>query len=144
MIELPALLLIKSENLNTLNFLRDTMLTLPLPVGNQDLIWLLLGMSFGRSFGKKMDYTIQESPWFKRQGTTTKWLVKSILDFSHHWWMGALIWNYAPLIVNKFFWPTLLPEVTWFGVGLFLDDIRDFKNVLNRYKKASNETPAPL
>ena len=115
------------------------MLEIPLPVGNIELIWLLLGMSFGRSFGKKLDYTIQETDWFKTRGKEAQWLIKSILDFFHHWWIGALIWMYAPLIVKWLFWPTLLVEVQWFGIGLFFDDIRDFENILKRYQDEVRE-----
>ena len=113
------------------------MLEIPVPAGNIEILWLLLGMSFGRSFGKKLDYTIQEDPWFKKQSASLRWLMKSILDFTHHWWIGALIWIYAPLFVKWWFWPSLLTEITWFGVGLFFDDIRDYKNIIRRYQSTN-------
>lgn len=115
-------------------------LTIPIPVDNFQLVWLLIGMSFGRAFGKKLDYTVQQTQFFKDLNLPlAQWLIKALLDFTHHWWVGAIIWLYAPLIVKILVWPTLLPEVLFFGVGIFLDDIRDFKHVLARYKKATDE-----
>lgn len=115
-------------------------LTIPIPVDNFQLVWLLIGMTFARAFGKKLDYTVQQTRFFKDLNQPlVKWLIKAILDFTHHWWMGAIIWLYAPLIVKIISWPTLLPEVLFFGVGIFFDDIRDFKHVLARYKKSTNE-----
>lgn len=111
-------------------------LTIPIPIDNFQLIWLLIGMSFGRNFGKKLDHSIQQMLWFKDQEEVTQGMLKRLLDFLHHWWIGAIIWLYAPLITKTWFWPAVELEIMWFGVGLFLDDIRDFKHVLNRYKAA--------
>lgn len=115
-------------------------LQVPIPINNYEIIWLLIGMSFGRNFGKKLDYGIQQSEWFKELSPTLQGTIKRILDFTHHWWIGALIWLY-PHIWIKYLWPSLLLEITWFGVGIFLDDIRDFKHVLDRYKKITDEQP---
>ncbi len=114
-------------------------ITIPIPVDNFQIVWLLIGMSFGRSFGKKLDYSIQQTQFFKDLGPFWQGMIKRLLDFSHHWWMGALIWLYASLITKRFFWPSLELEIMWFGVGLFLDDIRDFKHVLARYKKTTEK-----
>jgi len=109
-------------------------LVIPIPLDNFQLVWLLIGMSFGRNFGKKLDHSIQQMLWFKDQPEFTQGMIKRILDFTHHWWIGALLWLYSPLIVKLIAWPSLELEILWFGVGLFLDDIRDFKHVLNRYR----------
>ena len=114
-------------------------LIIPIPIDNFQIVWLLIGMSFGRNFGKKLDYDIQQLDFFKDLGPFWQGMIKRILDFTHHWWIGALIWLYAHLIIEFLSWPTLLPKVVFFGVGIFLDDIRDFKHVLARYKKATNE-----
>lgn len=116
-------------------------LTIPIPVNNFEIVWLLIGMSFGRQFGKKLDQGIQETDTFKSLPGPVQGLIKRILDFTHHWWVGALIWLYAPLITTRWFWPSLELEIIWFGVGLFLDDIRDFEHVLGRYKTAIEEKP---
>lgn len=118
-------------------------LTIPIPIDNFQLIWLLIGMSFGRAFGKKLDYEIQQSEWFKKQPSWRQSIIRRILDFSHHWQYGALVWLYAPLIVKALSWPTLLPEVLFFGVGIFIDDIRDFQHVLDRYKSETEDTKPP-
>lgn len=114
-------------------------LTIPIPQDNFQLVWLLIGMVFGRSFGKKLDHEIQQSEWFKDQPPYTQSMIKRFLDFFHHWWIGCIIWLYSPLIVKLIAWPSLEMEILWFGVGLFLDDIRDFKHVLARYKASTNE-----
>ncbi len=114
-------------------------LTIPIPIDNFQIIWLLIGMSFGRNFGKKLDYQIQETPFFKSLPGPLRGTIKRILDFTHHWWVGAIIWLYAPLITSIWFWPSLQTEITWFGIGLFLDDIRDFEHVLARYRKTTEE-----
>lgn len=114
-------------------------LIIPIPIDNFQIIWLLIGMSFGRNFGKKLDYSIQQTEAFKDLGPFWQGMIKRLLDFTHHWWIGAIIWLYAPLITAIWFWPSLELEITWLGVGLFIDDIRDFRHVLDRYKKATNE-----
>ena len=115
-------------------------LKIPVPVDNFQIVWLLIGMSFGRNFGKKLDYEIQQANWFKGLPPEIQGLIKRILDFTHHWWIGAIIWLYAPLITAWWFWPSLELEIMWFGVGLFLDDIRDFNHVKNRYNRLTTET----
>ena len=117
------------------------LLDIPVPTVNLEIVWLLIGMSFARSFGKKLDWSIQQSTFFNDRGSIGKWILGRIMDFTHHWWMGAIMWLYAPLIVKTFFWPTLLQEVYWFGVGIFIDDLRDFKHVLARYKTETEEQP---
>ncbi len=118
-------------------------LTIPIPIDNFQIIWLLIGMIFGRSFGKKLDHSFQELSWFKDRSKFTQDMIKRILDFMHHWWIGAFIWNYAPLITATWFWPSLETEIMWLGVGIFIDDIRDFRHVLDRYKKTVEPTKPP-
>ncbi len=117
----------------------NMILTIPIPLDNFQIVWLLIGMGFGRSFGKQLDHTLQQTKFFTDRDPFWQGMIKRLLDFTHHWWIGALLWLYAPLIVKIIAWPALLPEVMWFGVGLFLDDIRDFKHVLARYKVAVNK-----
>lgn len=73
-----------------------------------------IGLTFGRVFGKKLDYNIQQSEWFGRRHEANQWIIKRGLDFLHHWWMGALLMNYFSQ-----------PEIYWFGWGLLVDDIPD-------------------
>ena len=109
-------------------------LTIPVPINNIEILFLLLGMSFGRSFGKKLDQNIQETTTFKNRSGLCQWIIKAVLDFTHHWWIGCIIWLYAPSFASLIGYPGLVAETMFFGVGLFLDDIRDFKHVLERYK----------
>lgn len=109
----------------------------PIPTNNIEILWVLLGMSFGRNFGKKLDQGIQAHPVYLSLDPAIQGFIKRILDFTHHWWMGAILWLYAHLWI-QYLWPSFFVELKFFGVGLFLDDIRDFKHVLSRYKKATN------
>ncbi len=118
-------------------------LTIPIPVDNFQIVWLLIGMSFGRNFGKKLDQGIQASTWFTDRNPILQGILKRTLDFFHHWWIGCIIWLYAPLITRLFLWPSIQLEIMWFGVGLFIDDIRDFNHVLDRYKKTVEPTKPP-
>jgi len=100
------------------------MITLPIPQTFFELVWLGIGICFGRSFGKRLDYRTQRTEWYRKRGDFSKWLVKSLLDFLHHWWIGALLMLYAPR-----------PELFWFGYGLFLDDLPDIPQRLRNFLK---------
>ena len=77
-------------------------------------IWLMIGATFGRGFGKRLDQDIQASEWFKCKPYWMRWILKRILDVTHHWWIGAIIGLYAAY-----------PQAQAFGWGLFLDDLPD-------------------
>jgi hypothetical protein len=97
-------------------------LTLPFPTTFAQTVWALLGIQFGRSFGKKLDQDIQASAWFKTRNPFTQGLLKRGLDCLHHWWIGALIMIYVS------------GDAYWFGLGLLIDDLPDvprrFKGLL--------------
>lgn len=93
-------------------------LTLPVPKDLFQGVWFGIGLTFGRCVGKGLDHTIQQSDWFKSLGVVGKWFVKFMLDFLHHWWIGALLMIYFPQY----------PEVYWFGMGLVVDDLPDIPN----------------
>jgi len=114
-------------------------LIIPIPADNLQIVWLLIGMGFGRSFGKQLDHTLQQTKFFKDRDLFWQGMIKRLLDFTHHWWIGAILWLYAPTINTRFLWSSYEMELMWFGVGLFIDDIRDFQHVLARYKDATNE-----
>ncbi len=78
------------------------------------LTWFLIGFSFARGFGKRLDNDIQNSEWFKRRNPIMKGFLKRLLDSLHHYWAGLLLMLYAPG-----------PEAYWFGLGLFIDDLPD-------------------
>ena len=107
------------------------MLEMPIPVTNLEIIALAMGITFGRNIGKKLDQGIKNSEWFSNRHAVFQWMVEKVLDCTHHWWIGALIWLYAaPLAVIVSVDPQF---ILFFGVGLFFDDIKDFEHVIARY-----------
>ena len=103
-------------------------ITIPIPANFLTWLWFAMGINFGRSFGKKMDLTIQNSNWYKKRKPWQQWLVARSLDCLHHWWMGGLLMIYF-----------VQPEIYWFGVGLLVDDLPDIprraKELLAEWKK---------
>ena len=94
----------------------------PVPATFATWLWFAMGFTFGRSFGKMLDQEIQETDWFKSQSRLRRWVIKRVLDFTHHWWIGGLLMVLAPLVM----WNPMLSEVLfWFGAGLFVDDLPD-------------------
>jgi hypothetical protein len=96
-----------------------------LPPTFETALLFAMGIMFGRCFGKEMDQTIQKTEWFKSLNNPSKWLVKRILDFTHHWWIGGLLMILAPQIGTHFADPALGLSIYWFGAGLFIDDLPD-------------------
>ncbi|EMR73403.1 hypothetical protein MCGE09_00446, partial [Thaumarchaeota archaeon SCGC AB-539-E09] len=81
------------------SLIEDRMTALPLPVPEipVEVLFLLLGSQFERSFGKQLDKKIKYSPWFERlklssllQDQITIFRLR-LFDFLHHWWIGALL-----------------------------------------------------
>ena len=90
-------------------------LLIPTPTTFLGVVWFLLGIQFGRSFGKKLDRDIQDGDWFEGLKPFEQWVTRRILDFFHHWWIGALMVLYIPGS----------QEAIWFGWGLIVDDLPD-------------------
>jgi len=95
-----------------------------IPVTFEQFVWLGIGLCFARGFGKRFDEDIKNSEWFKKLNGWKRWIVERLLDFTHHWWVGALLMLYSPY-----------PQLYWFGVGIFLDDIPDIPRRLRKYFK---------
>lgn len=114
-------------------------ITVPIPTTFEQTVWLAIGVMFGRAFCKKIDWDIQQSEWFKKQGLPTQNVISRVLDFSHHWWGGALLMLYAP--------PSWGIIAYWFGAGLLLDDLPDIperiNKILNSYKTPAVEPVTP-
>lgn len=114
---------------------------LPVPDTMAYLVVMLMGMGAGNAFSK-IDYIIQQTKTFTDQGSITQAVIKMFLDFFHHWWMGALVWLYPHMFAQWLhLWPSIVPEMMWFGAGIFLDDIRDFQHLLERYSKIVDPEP---
>ena len=88
--------------------------TIPSPETLLQFTWFLMGVTFGRGFGKELDQTIQKSDWFKKQVLWKQEVIRRVLDVTHHFWIGLLLVNYFTL-----------DEVVWFGWGLVVDDLPD-------------------
>lgn len=102
---------------------------IPIPVTFAAVVFAALGFQFGRAFGKKLDYEIQRGDWFDDRGRAVQWLVRALLDFTHHWWIGALM-------MMRFAIPS---PFYWFGFGLFIDDLPDMPRRFRGYFIISEE-----
>lgn len=89
------------------------MISIPVPDTLEAVTLLVIGFQLSRSFSKKLDQSVQSTSTFKAQSPVIKWFIKSLLDFTHHYWVGLLIMVYGPA------------STYWFGLGLFLDDLPD-------------------
>lgn len=89
------------------------------PASRLEVGWWLIGGGFARAFGKKLDYDIQQTPWFKQLDPLSKNMVKRLLDFLHHWWIGWIMMEYISKAVP------FSVEVYWFGAGILVDDLPD-------------------
>jgi len=107
----------------------------PIPTTNIQIFWSLLGAQFGRSFGKQLDQGIQAGDTFQGLTDWQKDIVKRILDFTHHWWVGGFLWLYATEINNLMIdgGTGFIIPLTFFGFGLMVDDMRDIENLKRRF-----------
>ena len=78
---------------------------------------------FGRAFGKNLDHTIKETPWFKDLSPFWRTIVENLLNFTHHFQYGLIMMIY---------W-TNITEVYWFGYGLVVDDGPDIPKRFIKY-----------
>jgi len=103
-------------------------ITVPIPATFEQAVWLAMGLTFGRAFGKKLDWDIVNSDWFKAQSAVTQNILSRVLDFTHHWWAGALLMLYAPPQL----WVFTYTMMYWFAGGLLLDDLPDVPSRLSK------------
>lgn len=89
-----------------------------IPGNFEQFLWWGIGGSFARAFGKKLDYEIQRGPRFEELPLWQQCIVKRMLDFMHHWWVGGLFMQYGIYGVD----PTIS---YWFGAGVLVDDLPD-------------------
>lgn len=104
--------------------LPDFTINVPVPPTLLAMCWFLIGINFGRSFGKQLDQDIQGSDWYKNLHPNARWILKRVLDFTHHWWIGLLLVVYSYRITWSW-WILRAEEIYWFGWGLFVDDLPD-------------------
>jgi hypothetical protein len=92
-----------------------------------------LGILFAHSFGSRFDYEVQQTGGFKALDGFAKFLVEACLNFFHHWWMGGFLWLYAEEITLTMGIPWIAENLSFFGVGVLIDDIKDVQHLIERY-----------
>ncbi len=106
-------------------------LELPVPSTLLQVTWLLVGFMFSRAFAKNLDHSVQDTAMFKAQGKFVQTLIKNLLNFLHHFWIGLLLIVYAAQIALPL---RFSPDViAFFGLGLFLDDLPDIPQRFRKY-----------
>lgn len=119
---------------------------LPVPVTILEAIWMGIGIIFGRAFGKKLDYDVINDPRFKRLPTWQQGLIRRLLDFLHHWWVGAFLGMYfgwgkgLGLPIFTVYDGPGSTEISWFGWGLFYDDFYDIPRRVRGYFEYFNRS----
>jgi len=95
---------------------------IPAPETLLQITWTIIGFILARSF-KNIDHTVKESRWYQTLDKVEQFVVGGLLDFLHHFWMGMILMVYYSHI----------PEVYWFGYGLFIDDLPDIPQRFREY-----------
>jgi hypothetical protein len=110
-------------------------IVVPIPSTFEQAVWLAMGVTFGRAFGKKLDWDVINTEWFKSLSPIMQNVVSRLLDCTHHWWIGALLMLYSPAMFGVILY--------WFGAGLLLDDLPDipqrFIKINNAYLETEQE-----
>jgi hypothetical protein len=105
------------------------MLNIPVPTNFAESTFLMMGVFFGRAFGKQLDQGIQDTEWFGKRSKMVQEIVSRLLDFLHHWWIGALLMiifqNSQVISFQILSLPPFDFNLFWFGAGLFIDDLPD-------------------
>lgn len=109
-------------------------ISIPTPQTLEQATWFVIGFLFARAFGKKLDYELQDTEWFKKQHGLVQWIIKRSLDFLHHFWIGLLIVLYAEQLVGFIGLADPAPLI-WFAYGLILDDLPDIPARFQAYFK---------
>ena len=97
---------------------------LPMPETLIQVTWFLIGFFAGRA-GASCDNDIKDTEWFKARGKFTQKVIGALLDFTHHFWIGLLLMNYALDPIKT--------EMYWFGMGMFVDDMPDIPSRFRRW-----------
>ena len=104
------------------------------PLLDMELLAVVLGFGTGIALGnagKNFDRMVQETEWFSKLSTFYKWLVKTLLDVTHHFQYGLILMLYARIYLETTH-PTLFWIVYSLGFGVVVADIQD---VPRRFRK---------
>lgn len=96
----------------------ETILLLNLSL--ETAFWVALGTLFGRAFAKPLDHYVQDSGWFAQMPLFAQWFLRRALDLLHHWWVGVLLYLYAPQLPLA---PGTITVLQYFGIGILLNDL---------------------
>jgi len=105
-----------------------------LPYIPDDLLLVSLGFGVGYYLsrgGKSFDHDVQRSRWFKNLGGPYRWLVRRLLDVTHHFEYGLIVMYLA----NQYLSGGVHDFVYSFGFAMVLDDINDIPPRMRRYWK---------
>lgn len=129
-------------------------ITIPVPVDLKAVLWFGVGAFFARALGKRIDWEVQQTTWFKGlSGQKWGWLKQIILqramDCLHHWYIGLFLVVYASqpwlLWQPEWFWTHIeIPlgpySLSWLGWGVFADDAPDLYARLKEFFPKRTET----
>lgn len=100
-----------------------------------ELLAVILGFSTGvcmGNAGKNFDNLVQNTQWFKNRSAVSKFLIKFILNVTHHFQYGLILMLYAKCKID----PNVHPVIYWtiysLGFGLVVTDIKD---IPKRFRK---------
>jgi len=105
------------------------------PLLETELLAVVLGFGTGVALGnggKDFDRMVQETEWFKKLSKFKKWLVKMLLDLTHHFQYGLILMLYARIYLESTH-PTLFWIVYSLGFGLVVTDIKDVPRRFRRF-----------
>ena len=98
---------------------------LPVPKTLFEWTFAVIGWQLGNAFSKQdsvgLDEALMASTFFGKCKGFAKFLVKRLLHFLHHYWIGLLLMVFC-LPVN---WPNPLwwqGALYWLGYGMFVED----------------------
>ena len=122
-------------------------ITIPVPVDLKAVLWFGVGAFFARAFGKRIDYDVQQTAWFKGLKWWQKLVLQRVMDGLHHWYLGLFLVVYAsqpwlqwePQVLWAHIKIPLGPySLGWLGWGVFADDAPDLYQRLKEFfpKKA--------
>lgn len=116
---------------------------LPVPTATWQIILVMIGFTIGDWFSQ-IDYIIQQGQGFITKSEIDKKIIKAFFDVFHHWQIGAILFflpglgslTFPFLKITIDFGAPIFDALMWIGVGIWGHDWKDWKHVLDRYKKS--------
>jgi len=104
-----------------------------IPLLDVELVAVILGFATGIAMGnagKNFDYEFQQSEWFQGKSKFHQYIVKIILNSTHHFQYGLILMLYALKYLEQ---GTIIFWVLYsLGFGLVVTDIKD---IPQRFRK---------